>query len=65
MSEVQNDKKLIEKMRTNTAQRNRKTEALPVRRFHRKMQKVSQKNMQKLPTNPPDPGESELSQNAV
>ena len=43
MSEKQNDmKKLIEKMRTNTDKQNRKTEALPMRRFRRKMQKAKQ-----------------------
>jgi hypothetical protein len=41
VSEKQDDlKKLIEKMRTNTDQLNRKTEAPPVRRSRRRFQKV-------------------------
>ena len=41
VSEKQNDlKKLIEKMRTNTDKSNRKTEALPTRRFRKKMQRA-------------------------
>jgi hypothetical protein len=41
VNEKQNDmKKLIEKMRTNTTAQNRKTAALPMRRFRKKMQKV-------------------------
>jgi predicted DNA binding CopG/RHH family protein len=40
VSEKQSDmKKLIEKMRTNTEQQNRKTDALPRRRARKKMQK--------------------------
>jgi hypothetical protein len=41
VSEKQNDmKKLLEKMRTNTVKLNRKTEAPPVERNRRRMQKV-------------------------
>ena len=41
MSEKQNEmKKLLEKMRTNTDKLNRKTEAPPVKRNRRRMQKV-------------------------
>jgi hypothetical protein len=41
VGETQNDrKKLIDKMRTNTEKRNRKTVLLPLRRSRRKMQKV-------------------------
>jgi len=43
VSEKQDDvKKLIEKMRTNTDKLNRKTEARPVKRNRRRMQKVRQ-----------------------
>ena len=43
MSEKQSElKTLIEKMRTNTDKQNRKTEALPVRRFRKKMQRARQ-----------------------
>ena len=43
VSEKQNDlKKLIERMRTNTDKSNRKTEALPTRRFRKKMQRARQ-----------------------
>ena len=41
MSEKTSDvKKLIEKMRTNTEQQQRKTEIKPLRRFRKKMQKA-------------------------
>ena len=41
VSEKQSDvKKLLDKMRTNTDKQNRKTEALPVRRFRKKMQRA-------------------------
>jgi hypothetical protein len=41
VSEKQNDmKKLLEKMRTNTDKLNRKTEAPPIKRNRRRMQKV-------------------------
>ena len=43
VSEKQSDMKtLIEKMRTNTDKQNRKTEALPLRRFRKKMQRARQ-----------------------
>jgi len=43
VSEKQDEmKKLIEKMRTNTVKLNRKTEAQPVKRNRRRMQKVRQ-----------------------
>ena len=43
VSEKQTDmKKLIEKMRANRDTQNRKTEALPVRRSRRRMQKAKQ-----------------------
>lgn len=41
MSEKQSDvKKLMEKMRAKTDRQNRKTDALPVRRFRKKMQRA-------------------------
>jgi len=43
VSEKQSEMKtLIEKMRTNTDKQNRKTEALPLRRFCKKMQRARQ-----------------------
>jgi hypothetical protein len=43
VSEKQTElKTLIEKMRTNTDKQNRKTEALPLRRFRKKMQRARQ-----------------------
>ena len=43
MDEKQSDMKtLIEKMRTNTNKQNRMTEALPLRRFRKKMQRARQ-----------------------
>jgi hypothetical protein len=43
VSEKQSDmEKLIEKMRVNTAKQNRKTEAVPPRRFPKKMQRTKQ-----------------------
>jgi hypothetical protein len=43
VSEKQSEmKELLEKMRTNTAKLNRKTEAPPVKRNRRRMQKVRQ-----------------------
>ena len=43
VSEKQSElKTLIEKMRTNTDKQNRKTEALPLRRFRKKMQRARQ-----------------------
>jgi hypothetical protein len=41
VSEKQSDvKKLMEKMRAKTDRQNRKTDALPVRRFRKKMQRA-------------------------